>query len=334
MNITHQQYLSCLHPNQTIDIQRSNGRVHQAIITQVNHETKTATVEWQEKNEGKGKEVDLEAIIQMNPNLFTSVTNSSSHNGTNDYNTNNNNNNDYYTNGATVTHSNARPKQHGTDYENVHRQSHPALTSRPGGISNNDFSPPRQQNQVLQPTDSNKSKVVKEIERIAANREQRRVKHDQRRQKLAEVDHSIPAWEFQAMVNEYRQHYDINLLTINDPQKDLKICVCVRKRPITKKELNKKDIDVLTVPNKDLVIVHLPKVKVDLTKYIDNQKFRFDYGFHESSNNELVYHFTAQPLVQSLFQGNNPLVFAYGQTGSGKLKENKQNQSICFLFFR
>ncbi|CAM4852099.1 unnamed protein product, partial [Rotaria magnacalcarata] len=35
-------------------------------------------------------------------------------------------------------------------------------------------------------------------------------------------------------------------------------------------------------------------------------------------NNELVYHFTAHPLVQSLFQGNNPMVFAYGQTGSGK----------------
>ena len=120
------------------------------------------------------------------------------------------------------------------------------------------------------------------------------------------------------MVSEYRQQFDIKLLTINDPQKDLKICVCVRKRPITKKELSKKDIDVLTIPNKELVIVHLPKVKVDLTKYIDNQKFRFDYGFHETCNNELVYHFTAQPLVQSLFQGNNPMVFAYGQTGSGK----------------
>jgi kinesin family protein 2/24 len=105
---------------------------------------------------------------------------------------------------------------------------------------------------------------------------------------------------------------------MNEPQKDLKICVCVRKRPITKKELSKKDIDVLTIPNKEVVIVHLPKVKVDLTKYIDNQKFRFDYGFHETCNNELVYHFTAQPLVQSLFQGNNPMVFAYGQTGSGK----------------
>jgi len=120
------------------------------------------------------------------------------------------------------------------------------------------------------------------------------------------------------MVNEYRQEYEMKYLNLNDAQKDLKICVCVRKRPITKRELNRKDIDVLTIPNKEVVVVHLPKVKVDLTKYIDNQKFRFDYAFHESCSNDIVYHFTAQPLVQSLFQGNNPMVFAYGQTGSGK----------------
>jgi kinesin family protein 2/24 len=339
MSSNQQQLLACLHTGQTVDIQRSNGRIHQAVITQINNETKSVTVEWQEKNEGKGKEVDLDAIVQLNPNLFTSITNSSSsnNNGASDHDTNNNG--DHYTNGGTVSHANRRTKQQGNDSENVRKQSQPppvpAAIPRPAVISNsavqvnNDISPQKQPQQPQQQqipivpqttTDAaNKSKVVKEIERIAANREQRRAKQDERRQKLSEVDQSIPAWEFQAMVSEYRQQFDIKLLQINDPQKDLKICVCVRKRPITKKELNKKDIDVLTIPNKELVIVHLPKVKVDLTKYIDNQKFRFDYGFHETSNNELVYHFTAQPLVQSLFQGNNPMVFAYGQTGSGKL---------------
>jgi kinesin family protein 2/24 len=276
MNFNHQQYLACLHAGQKVDIQRSNGRIHQAIITQVNHAVKTVTVEWQEKSEGKGKEVDLDAIIQFNPQLFTSI------NGAND-------------NHFNGTHTNRRTRLEYND-----------LTPY-----NNDLSPHRAAN------DANKSKVVKEIERIAANREQRRVKREERRQKLSEVDQSIPASEFQAMVNEYRREYDIKHLTINDPQKDLRICVCVRKRPISKKELNKKDIDVITIPNKDVVVVHLPKVKVDLTKYIDNQKFRFDYSFHESYNNDIVYHFTAKPLVQSLFQGNNPMVFAYGQTGSG-----------------
>ena len=336
MSSNQQQLLSCLHTGQTVDIQRSNGRIHQAVITQINNETKSVTVEWQEKNEGKGKEVDLDAILQLNPNLFTSVTNSSSNNGAVDHDTNNNS--DHYTNGGTVSHPNRRTKQQqppqgNNELESVRKQTQPpvaAAVPRPAVISNsavqvnNDISPQKQQipsvPQAGVPVDSNKSKVVKEIERIAANREQRRAKQDERRQKLSEVDQSIPAWEFQAMVNEYRQQFDVNLLTINDPQKDLKICVCVRKRPITKKELNKKDIDVLTIPNKELVVVHLPKVKVDLTKYIDNQKFRFDYGFHETCNNELVYHFTAQPLVQSLFQGNNPMVFAYGQTGSGMFR--------------
>ncbi|CAF1006713.1 unnamed protein product [Rotaria sordida] len=319
MNFNQQKLLSCLHPGQKIDIQRSNGRIHQANIIKVNHSAKTVTVEWEEKTEGKGKEVDLDAIIELNPNLFTSITNASSYNDA----INNNTRHDHHVNDNMTINLNRRTRQ---DRENLRKQPQPNSFSRPGGISNtqtlhynNDLSPNRQQNLYTSITnDTNKSKVVKEIERIAANREQRRVRQEQRRQKLSEVDHSIPAWEFQAMITEYRQQLDIKSLTINDPQKDLKICVCVRKRPITKKELNKKDIDVLTIPNKDHVIVHLPKVKVDLTKYIDNQRFRFDYTFREICNNELVYHFTAKPLVQLLFQGHNPMVFAYGQTGSGK----------------
>ncbi|CAF2533829.1 unnamed protein product [Rotaria sp. Silwood2] len=309
MNFNQQKLLSCLYAGQKVDIQRSNGRIHQATIIKVNHPTKTISVEWEEKNEDKGKEVDLDAIFHLNPNLFTSITNPSSHN-------------DYHVHDNMTTHPNRRTRQ---DYENLRKQPQTTSNARPGGISNaqtlhynNDLSPNRQQNPYTSTNDVNKSKVVKEIERIAANREKRRARQEERRQKLSEVDHSIPAWEFQAMIAEYRQQLDIKPLTINDSQKDLKICVCIRKRPITKKELNKKDIDVLTIPNKDHVIVHLPKVKVDLTKYIDNQRFRFDYTFRESCNNELVYHFTAKPLVQLLFQGNNPMVFAYGQTGSGK----------------
>ncbi|CAM4852615.1 unnamed protein product [Rotaria socialis] len=327
MNFNHQKLLSCLHVGQKVDIQRSNGRIHQAVIIKVNNAAKTLTVEWEEKNEGKGKEVDLSDIVQLNPNLFTSVTHGTTHNGAinHDQNNNNNNNNsDHYLSDNALGHTTTRRAKQ--DHDNFRKQQlQPAPTSRPGAISNagtlnmtNDISPHRQQNTYMATTDTNKSKVVKEIERIAANRVQRRVRHEERRQKLSEVDHSIPAWEFHAMITEYRQQLEIKPLTINDPQKDLKICVCIRKRPITKKELNKKDIDVLTIPNKDHVIVHLPKVKVDLTKYIDNQKFRFDYTFRESCNNDIVYHFTAKPLVQLLFLGYSPMVFAYGQTGAGK----------------
>ena len=54
-------------------------------------------------------------------------------------------------------------------------------------------------------------------------------------------------------------------------------------------ELNAKEIDVITIPTKDIVLVHEPKTKVDLTRYLENQNFRFDYAFDDSTNNETVY---------------------------------------------
>ncbi|KAF7233144.1 hypothetical protein EG68_11050, partial [Paragonimus skrjabini miyazakii] len=52
-----------------VDIQRTDGRVHSAIVSGINPNTKSVTVEWYEKGEAKGKEIELEAIFQLNPNL-------------------------------------------------------------------------------------------------------------------------------------------------------------------------------------------------------------------------------------------------------------------------
>lgn len=131
--------------------------------------------------------------------------------------------------------------------------------------------------------------MVKEIEKIKKNREQRRANQEEKRQKLNEIDTSVPAWEFANMISEFRATLDFNRITNAEAVQDLRICVCVRKRPINKKEISKKDIDVITMPNKDICLVHLPKLKVDLTKYLDNQKFRFDYAFDEATPNDLVY---------------------------------------------
>ena len=40
-----------------VDIQRSNGRIHSAVISGVNAEMQSVTVEWFEGGETKGKEV-------------------------------------------------------------------------------------------------------------------------------------------------------------------------------------------------------------------------------------------------------------------------------------
>uniref|UniRef100_A0A7N8XB92 Kinesin-like protein n=1 Tax=Mastacembelus armatus TaxID=205130 RepID=A0A7N8XB92_9TELE len=83
-------------------------------------------------------------------------------------------------------------------------------------------------------------------------------------------------------------------------------------------EIIRKEIDVVTIPGNGALLVHEPKQKVDLTKYLDNQIFHFDYSFDETATNGLVYNFTAKPLVQSIFEGCMATCFAYGQTGSGK----------------
>merc|ERR1719347_2274345 len=120
------------------------------------------------------------------------------------------------------------------------------------------------------------------------------------------------------MILDYKEELEFNPLQDGDPVANHKITVCVRKRPMSQKEVKKKEVDVVTIPTKDNITNHKPMTKVDLTKYLDNQQFRFDCAFDENANNELVYRFTARSLVQSIFEGGMATCFAYGQTGSGK----------------
>ena len=83
-------------------------------------------------------------------------------------------------------------------------------------------------------------------------------------------------------------------------------------------ETIRRDIDVISIPNKQMMIVHEPRLKVDLTKYLENQNFRFDFVFDDTSDNFTVYHYAARPLVESIFEKGMATCFAYGQTGSGK----------------
>ena len=135
---------------------------------------------------------------------------------------------------------------------------------------------------------------------------------------LMNIDPNNPNWEFQCMIREFRQTLEFRTIQEGDLLENHQITVAVRKRPINKKEINKKEVDVLTIPKKDTLIVHEPRTKVDLTKYLENQNFRFDYAFDDSCSNELVYKYTARPLVATIFEGGMATCFAYGQTGSGK----------------
>lgn len=99
-----------------------------------------------------------------------------------------------------------------------------------------------------------------------------------------------------------------------------RICICVRKRPISEKEVKKNDHDSVTVLHPD-VWVHSAKKRVDgISKYLDHNSFRFDHAFDEHVSTDEVYRHSTMPLVDFVCSGTGgrATVFAYGQTGSGK----------------
>lgn len=97
-----------------------------------------------------------------------------------------------------------------------------------------------------------------------------------------------------------------------------KIKVVVRKRPLNKKELSRKEDDIVTVYDNAYLTVHEPKVKVDLTAYVEKHEFCFDAVLDEHVCNDEVYWATVEPIIPLIFERTKATCFAYGQTGSGK----------------
>ncbi|TYH01205.1 hypothetical protein ES288_A09G038900v1 [Gossypium darwinii] len=96
-----------------------------------------------------------------------------------------------------------------------------------------------------------------------------------------------------------------------------KIKVVVRKRPLNKKEISRKEDDIVTV-DENALTVHEPKLKVDLTAYVEKHEFCFDAVLDEHVTNDEVYRVTVKPIIPIIFQRIKATCFAYGQTGSGK----------------
>ncbi|XP_006123046.2 kinesin-like protein KIF24 isoform X2 [Pelodiscus sinensis] len=97
-----------------------------------------------------------------------------------------------------------------------------------------------------------------------------------------------------------------------------KIRVCVRKRPLGLREERRGEVNIITVEDKETLLLHEKKEAVDLTQYVLQHVFYFDEVFGEACTNQDVYMKTAHPLIQHIFNGGNATCFAYGQTGAGK----------------
>lgn len=86
-----------------------------------------------------------------------------------------------------------------------------------------------------------KAKVVKEINKIQKLREERRAEnqrirdHKMKKEKINEAMGKKGDVEFETMIEQHK--YKVHLLMEHQPSSQMKLCVCVRKRPIFKKEL-------------------------------------------------------------------------------------------------
>lgn len=98
----------------------------------------------------------------------------------------------------------------------------------------------------------------------------------------------------------------------------MKLCVCIRKRPIFQKEKVSGEIDAVSCANPQIKVL-FPKVKVDgITKYIDEYVFTFDNTFNENEETEDLYQYSLKQLMTDVVNQGSVTMFAYGQTGSGK----------------
>ena len=97
------------------------------------------------------------------------------------------------------------------------------------------------------------------------------------------------------------------------------ICICVRKRPISQREVKNKDHDAVSCVHPSIV-VHDCRLRVDgISKYLANAQFAFDHAFSEEEDTAEIYRCVGGPLVEFVTRDEGrACIFAYGQTGSGK----------------
>jgi chromosomal replication initiation ATPase DnaA len=132
------------------------------------------------------------------------------------------------------------------------------------------------------------------------------------------LDNKDPNYEFNSTISKYRDSNVFKPPKESQDAREEQIAVCIRKRPFNEAEIAINDVEVISVPTNYEIIVHSEKRELDLTKYIENLHFRFDYAFDENCENSEVYEHTAKPLVENVLEGGMSTCFAYGQTGSGK----------------
>ncbi|KRF97808.1 uncharacterized protein Dwil_GK19553, isoform B [Drosophila willistoni] len=305
---------------QSINIKRSDGRIHQVIVTSKNIEHDSITTEWTEGNNIRGKEISMNVVLALNEGLLKNLTTEMP--PTTGGKMMGGGNGETALGGRLRGPGNKLPPRRNSL---AARKTQSLIVTRPGGGGLLRGAARIAENNTKQSKTGNLrcSSVVREVERMKEERERRRqLQAEQRQEKSALMsrDPGNPNWEVAMMVRQYRDTLAFKPLRSLSPRgaRVQQITVCVRKRPMSRSELTNRNVDVISVPSPDSLVVHELRNKVDLTKFLEHHKFRFDYTFDEQCSNKLVYDHTARPLIRTMFEGGNATCFAYGQTGSGK----------------
>lgn len=184
-----------------------------------------------------------------------------------------------------------------------------------------------------------KDKVLNKIEMIKKNREDRRAVLEKKKmnkaKKVAEnlANGKLGDVEFEMMIKKKR--YREELLAPHSSSRNMKLCVCVRKRPLFGKEEEAGENDSVSSANPQIKIFE-SKLKVDgITKYVDEHVFAFDNTFNENETTEDVYEYALKPSLDLIFHRGMVTIFAYGQTSSGKTftMQGIQENSVREIFY-
>ncbi|ERL90304.1 kinesin-like protein Klp10A [Dendroctonus ponderosae] len=298
----------------TIYIKRTNGALRNAIVTVIDHNSMCVKVEWFEDEETKGKEIHFNNVLSLNPDISIIKPVATVAVGPNkSLDKWQRHDNDKRKN------TDIRVQSAKTRYTQSHLENNFSDQLRIEGIG---FSSARITKSVIETQSKHKDKgTLKRVSKLEQDRLVRRKNQAAAKAEKTELirkNQNNPHWELTNMIRQFRRQIEFKPLSSQDTIEDHLITVAVRKRPLNAIEISKKEIDIITVPSKNQIIVHEPKHKVDLTKYLENHMYRFDYTLNETSSNQMVYKYTAQPLIKTVFNGGFATCFAYGQTGSGK----------------
>lgn len=98
--------------------------------------------------------------------------------------------------------------------------------------------------------------------------------------------------------------------------------VAVRVRPLNNREIEFSNLETTQISGREVVTV------LDPIEYkggeeagrsrVREQQYAFDFAFNKNAQQEEVYMYTTQFLLQGVLEGFNATVFAYGATGAGK----------------